>query len=665
MPCKQVDKIYTARLQKCGRAFLFSVPLSNDKMKLMQRKKIISFLFASLAFIQLNAQQIKLIPEPSSIKVNGGVFKLPKQVSIQLPTSFEGLEKEIIHRLKTATGKTIVPVNQKNATIHFEQVQDNTLGKEGYQLNVTEKGIQVKAQTYAGALYAWQSILQLLPPAIYSNQVNSTIQWTMPNVQITDQPRFEWRGFMLDVSRHFFTVAEVKKMMDEMALYKLNRLHFHLTDDHGWRVEIKALPKLTSVGAWRPNRIGKWHNITKPASEEPKTYGGFYTQEDIKELVAYAKTKNIEIMPEIDVPGHSMAFLAAYPQLSTTPNYPYQVNTGEEFIDWTGMNGHITAKIDNNLDPSKKEVYDYLDIIFGELATLFPFEYIHMGGDETAKNNWAKSADIKSLMQKENLKNQEEVQSYFVRRVEKIMQSKGKKLMGWDEILEGGLAPEAAVMSWRGVKGGAEAAKQKHAVVMSPSSHNYLDYYQGEATAEGAVYAGLRMKKTYSFEPVPDGADEKYILGNQGNLWTEQLQNIRNLEYMAWPRLMAIAEVAWSQKSKKDWNKFSNKVEHHFNILDTLKIKYAKSIYDPIVTTSLNTKGELYAHMEGEVDGLDFYYTIDESMPDEYSSQFKGPVFLPEDVTILRVISYRNGKSIGKMLNIPIASLKQRAVKVL
>lgn len=631
----------------------------------MSLKKFSIFLIASLTTLTINAQKVQLIPEPSSLQIGNGKFILPNQISIQVPSVFEAIGTEMISRFKTVTGKNASLSNQKNASIRFEQVQDKALGKEGYQLTVNEKGILVKAQTYAGALYAWQSILQLFPPAIYSNQVQPKIVWNIPFVQITDTPRFEWRGFMMDVSRHFFTVAEVKKMMDEMAMYKLNRLHFHLTDDQGWRVEIKALPKLTQVGAWRPNRIGKWHNITKPASEEPKTYGGFYTQEDIKDLVAYAKTKNIEIMPEIDVPGHSMAFLAAYPQLSTTPNYPYQVNAGEEFIDWSGLNGHITARIDNNLDPSKKEVYEYLDIIFGELSTLFPFEYMHMGGDETAKNNWAKSDDVKALMQRENLKTQDEVQSYFVRRVEKIMQSKGKKLMGWDEILEGGLAPEAAVMSWRGVKGGAEAARQKHPVVMSPSSHNYLDYYQGEATAEGSVYAGLRMKKTYSFEPVPEGVEEKYILGNQGNLWSEQLQNIRNLEYMAWPRLMAIAEVAWSPKKSKDWERFSKKVESHFAILDTLKIKYAKSIYDPIVTTTLNTKGELYAHMEGEVNGLDFYYTIDESMPDAYSNHFNGPILIPEDVTILRVISYQNGKPIGKLLNIPIAALKQRAVKVL
>lgn len=631
----------------------------------MSLKKISILLLAITTSLAINAQQIQLIPAPSSLKIGDGKFVLPNKVSIHVASAFELIGRDMSAKFKSVTGKNIILSNQKNATILFEQVQDSSLGKEGYQLTVNEKGIQVKAQTYAGALYAWQSILQLFPPAIYSSQVQNKTNWSLPYVEITDKPRFEWRGFMMDVSRHFFSVAEVKKMMDEMAMYKLNRLHFHLTDDQGWRIEIKALPKLTQIGAWRPNRIGKWHNITKPASEEPKTYGGYYTQEDIKELVAYAKTKNIEIMPEIDVPGHSMAFLAAYPQLSTTPNYPYQVNAGEEFIDWSGLNGHITARIDNNLDPSKKEVYEFLDIIFGELATLFPFEYMHMGGDETAKNNWEKSNDIKALMQRENLKNQDEVQSYFVRRVEKIMQSKGKKLMGWDEILEGGLAPEAAVMSWRGIKGGAEAAKQKHPVVMSPSTHNYLDYYQGEATAEGSVYAGLRMKKTYSFEPVPEGVDEKYILGNQGNLWSEQLQNIRNLEYMAWPRLMAVAEVAWSPKLNKNWNQFSQRVEAHFAKLDTLQIKYAKSIYDPIVTTTLNTKGELFAHMDGEIEALSFYYTIDESMPDNYSNKANGPILIPEDVTILRVISYRNGQPLGKLLNIPISALKQRATKVL
>jgi hexosaminidase len=288
-----------------------------------------------------------------------------------------------------------------------------------------------------------------------------------------------------------------------------------------------------------------------------------------------------------------------------------------------------------------------------------------MGGDENAKNNWEKSKNVQALMKKEGLKNMNEVQSYFVKRVQKIINNKGKKMMGWDEILEGGLSGSAAVMSWRGITGGIEAAKKGHKVVMSPSSYNYLDFYQGEITAEGKVYAGLRMRKTYSFDPVPEGIDPNLILGNQGNQWTEQLQTMRNVQYMTWPRAMAIAETSWSPKEKKDWNSFTKKVEAHFEKMDAANVKYAKSLFDPIVTTQLNTQGELILHMEGEIDGLDFYYSIDDSMPDQFSDHYTKPLVLPADVTLLRVISYRDGKPVGKMLPIPIESLKQRATKVL
>jgi hexosaminidase len=449
-----------------------------------------------------------------------------------------------------------------------------------------------------------------------------------------------------------------------MVQYKYNVLHLHLTDDQGWRIEIKSLPKLTEIGAWRAERKGKWMNTNGALFDEPKTYGGYYTHEDIQELVAYAKSKFVNIVPEIDIPGHSMAFLAAYP-LSTTPDYKYQVNVGEEFMDWEGLNGHVAAKIDNSLNPANEKVYEYLDKIFSEVASLFPFEYIHIGGDENAKNNWEKSEAVQALMKKEGLKNQMEVQSYFVKRVEKIIKSKGKKLMGWDEILEGGLPADAAVMSWRGVKGGIEAAKQQHKVVMSPNAYNYIDFYQGELTAEGKVYAGLRMKKTYSFEPIPDSVDANLIIGNQANLWTEQIQNLRNAQYMTWPRALAVAETSWSPKEKKNWSSFTKKVESHFEKLDASNIKYAKSIYDPIVTTQINTKGELIVNMEGEMDGLRIYFTIDDAMPDHYSTEFIKPFVVPEDVANIRVISYRDGKPMGKILNIPIESLKKRAVKVL
>ena len=628
--------------------------------------KLNKLLFAVMMIFCANAlvaQQVAIIPEPYQMTLGNGHYTLPKNIVIQVAAESKVIADNIATQLKTAAGAQ-VSFSKTKPTIELQLIDNKELGKEGYTLNVNEKGIQIKALTNAGLFYAWQSLQQIMPVAIFSKEIQANTIWNIPYVSITDKPRFGWRGLMLDVSRHFFTKEEVKRYIDDMVHYKYNVLHLHLTDDQGWRIEIKALPRLTEVGAWRPERKGKWANITAPALDEPKTYGGFYTHEDIKELVAYAKTKYVEILPEIDIPGHSMAFLAAYP-LSTTPLHNYQVNAGQEFMDWTGYNGHVTAKIDNALNPANETVYNYLDKIFTEVASLFPFEYIHMGGDENAKNNWDKSADVKDLMKREKLKDQHEVQSYFVKRVEKIINSKGKKLMGWDEILEGGLPGNAAVMSWRGMEGGIEAAKQNHKVVMTPNNYAYIDFYQGEVSAEGKVYKGLRMKKTYEFEPLPVGVDPSLILGGQANLWSEQILNIRNAQYMTWPRSMAIAETMWSPAEKRNWTSFSNKVEQQFDMLDALQIKYAKSIYDPIVSTVSNTKDELIASMEGEVDNLKFYYTIDESLPDQFSTEYTAPFLIPNDVTILRVISYRNGKVIGKMLNIPIESLKQRAKKIL
>ncbi len=630
----------------------------------MKVLKCIALVMTIFCASQLTAQNLHIIPEPYQIEKGNGSFELPKSISIYAPSSANEVTTQIVKQLELVTGET-VKSNQQNASIQLSIVKDEKLATEGYALVVQKNGIQIKANSNAGLFYGWQTLQQIMPTAIYAKAKQANTNWQIPYVSIVDKPRFEWRGMMLDVSRHFFSKADVKVFIDDMARYKYNRFHWHLTDDQGWRIEIKSLPKLTEVGAWRAERKGKWMNTTTPLMSEPRTYGGYYTQDDIKEIVAYAKSKFIEVIPEIDVPGHSMAMIAAYPQLSTTPNYPYQVNVGEEFMDWEGLNGHVTAKIDNSLDPSNETVFDYLDKIFGEIAPLFPFEYIHMGGDENAKNNWEKSKNVQALMKKEGLKNMNEVQSYFVKRVQKIINNKGKKMMGWDEILEGGLDGSAAVMSWRGVKGGIEAAKKGHKVVMSPSTYNYLDYYQGEITAEGKVYAGLRMKKTYSFDPVPEGVDPNLIIGNQGNQWTEQLQNMRNVQYMTWPRALAIAETSWSPKEKKDWNSFTKKVEAHFEKMDAANVKYAKSLFDPIVTTQLNTQGELILHMEGEIDGLDFYYSIDDSMPDQFSDHYTKPLVIPADVTLLRVISYRDGKPVGKMLHIPIESLKQRATKVL
>jgi hexosaminidase len=630
----------------------------------MKALKCIALVMAIFCIGQLSAQNLSIIPEPFQIEKGNGSFILPKSISINTPSSANEVAAQIVAQLELVTGVK-VKYNQQNPTIQLSIVKDENLTNEGYALTVDKNGIQIKANTNAGLFYGWQTVMQIMPSAIYANKKQTQLKWELPNVTIIDKPRFEWRGLMLDVSRHFFSKADVKVFIDDMARYKYNRFHWHLTDDQGWRIEIKSLPKLTEVGAWRAERKGKWMNTTTPLTSEPKTYGGYYTQEDIKEIVAYAKSKFIEVIPEIDIPGHSMAMNTAYPQLSTTPNHPYQINVGEEFMDWEGLNGHVTAKIDNSLDPSNETVYEYLDKIFGEIAPLFPFEYIHMGGDENAKNNWEKSSNVQALMKKEGLKNMNEVQSYFVRRVQKIINSKGKKMIGWDEILEGGLSGDAAVMSWRGVNGGIEAAKKGHKVVMTPSGYNYLDFYQGELTAEGKVYAGLRMKKTYSFDPLPAGIDPSLILGNQGNQWTEQLQTMRNVQYMTWPRALAVAETSWSPNEKKNWNHFTKKVEAQFEKFEAANVKYAKSMYDPIVTTQLNTKGELIVNMEGEIDGLNIYYSIDDSMPDQYSNAYATPFILPEDVTVLRVISYRDGKPLGKILSIPIESLKKRATKVL
>ena len=610
------------------------------------------------------AQNLSIIPEPYQMTKGAGTYTLPKSIAINAPSSANAISDLMAGKLRSTTGR-VVYFTKNKPSIDLQVVNDVNLGSEGYSLDINEKGIQIKANGNAGLFYAWQTVMQLLPAAVYSNTLQANTNWTLPYVSIIDKPRFGWRGMMLDVSRHFFSKADVMTFIDDMARYKFNRFHWHLTDDQGWRIEIKALPRLTTVGAWRPDRKGKWGNINPPAKDEPKTYGGFYTQEDIKEVVAYAKSKFIEVIPEIDIPGHSLAFNTAYPNMSTMPNYPFQVNAGDEFMDWDGLNGHVTAQFDNSLDPSNEEVYSNLDKIFTEIAALFPYEYIHTGGDENAKNNWAKSANVQALMKKEGLKNQNEVQSYFVRRVQKIVNSKGKKLMGWDEILEGGLSGDAAVMSWRGVKGGIEAAQQGHKVVMSPNDYNYTDFYQGEITAEGKVYRGLRMNKTYSYEPIPEGIDPNLILGNQANLWSEQIFDLRYAQYMTWPRSMAVAETSWSPKEKKNWNSFSKKVEEHFEKLDAAGVRYAKSIYDPIVTTQQNTKGELIGMMEGEIEGLAIYYTLNDQMPDNYSTKYTAPFIIPEDVFSLRVISYRDGKPIGKYLNIPMESLKKRAAKVL
>jgi hexosaminidase len=329
-------------------------------------------------------------------------------------------------------------------------------------------------------------------------------------------------------------------------------------------------------------------------------------------------------------------------------------------MDWSHGAPPI-ALVDNTLCPANDKVYDFLDKVFTEMAALFPFEYIHVGGDECPKNFWEKSDAIKALMQKEGLKTQEEVQSYFEKRVEKIIESKGKKVIGWDEILEGGLAPNAAVMSWRGIKGGIEAAKMGHQVVMSPTTFAYLDYMQSDAVTEPPVYATLRLQKAYEFEPVPDGVDAKFIKGGQANLWTEQVYNMRHLQYMIWPRAFATAESVWSPKEKKNWNDFEARVEKQFERYDVAEKKYAPSIFDPIFKVTKNTAGQVSVELSTEVQGLHIYYSFDNSFPDRFYPEYKEPLIVPKDASNLKVITYRDGKPIGRMTTMTVSELKKRA----
>ena len=636
-------------------------------------KKLFQLITCCLISLQVYAQpatpKVALIPEPVSMVMHEGRFSLPKNVIIlsgRLP-ELQPVIALLEERFTTAAGRKVSVTHTHTADFTIRLMinaeVDTTIGKEGYRLAVTPENIVIRANKPAGLFYGAQTLLQLFPAEIESKELAENVKWTAPAIAIADWPRFGWRGLMFDVSRHFFTKDEVKQYIDAMVRYKYNLLHLHLSDDEGWRIEIKGLPRLTEVGAWNVKKVGEFGNFIPPAANEPRNYGGFYTQEDIKELVKYAKDRFVDILPEIDVPGHSLAAIVAYPELSCTPGAEkYQVRSGEQIMDWSKGAPPI-ALVDNTLCPANEKVYDFLDKVVSQLSELFPFEYIHMGGDEAPFNYWQKSDQIKALMKKENLKDMHAVQGYFTKRVEKIVNAKGKKLIGWDEILEGSLDPSAAIMSWRGMANGIEAAKKGHEVVMSPSTFAYLDYMQSDKVMEPVVYASLRLNESYKFEPLPEGVDPKYIKGGQANLWTEQVYNIRQAEYMTWPRGFAIAESLWSPKDKKDWNNFFSRVETHFDRLNQAETKYAPSVYDPIFAVSATGNNQLSVQLSTEVQGLDIYYTFDNSYPDRFYPKYTGPLVVPIDANKLRVITYKGKEPVGRMVTIPVSELKNRLPK--
>ena len=629
---------------------------------------LLVLLYSSESFSQVSEHSIAIIPEPVSLKLNPAEFLLPGKIIIEA-----GNEREIKpvaaylkEKLQVPTGLPvdILPASSKPAIrLSLNKQKDNIIGEEGYTLSITTNGVVIKANTAAGLFYGVQTLLQIFPKEIESATAVQHVKWELPAVEIIDYPRFQWRGLMFDVARHFFTKKEVMQYIDDMVRYKYNMLHLHLSDDEGWRLEIKDLPKLTEVGAWRVDKTGYFGTFSNPSPNEPKNYGGFYTHQDVKDIVQYAKERFVNVLPEIDVPGHSLAAIASYPDLSCTVGAEkYTVRAGEPIMDWSKGAPPI-GLVDNTLCPANEKVYSFLDKVLTQVAELFPFGYIHVGGDEVPQNFWKENEQIQALMKKEGLKDMHAVQGYFMRRVEKIVNAKGKKMMGWDEILEAGVAKSAGIMSWRGTKFGIEAANKGHEVVMSPSTYAYIDYMQGDSVVEPRVYASLRLSKSYEFDPAPDGADAKNIKGGQANLWTEQVTNMRYAQYMTWPRGFAIAESLWSPKSKKNWNNFFSKTEQHFKRYDVAEKKYAPSVYDPIWNVTWGDDGKLKVKLSTEADGLDIYYSFDNSFPDHLYPKYTSPLTPPKDAVMLRVITYKGKQPVGRMITMRIDELNKRAGK--
>ena len=515
---------------------------------------------------------LAVIPLPQKIEMLDGTFKLTAATHVYVDSGSratakfltDGLHPATGYPLKTTTkyfGSAVVPggilLTTKNA--------DTNLGPEGYKLTVASNSVVIRAPTQAGLFYGIQTLFQLLPPEIFSSNLVSNVVWQVPCVQIEDWPRFKWRGFMLDVSRHFFTKSEVETVLDAMTLHKLNTFHWHLTDDQGWRIEIKKYPKLTQIGAWRSGVGFRLDPKSTTNYDAAGRYGGFYTQDDIREVVKYAAARHIMVVPEIEMPGHSMAALAAYPEFSSNAGITIPTDDG--------------GVLNGIYNPANPGTYEFLDDVLTEVFQLFPGKYVHIGGDEVPKDAWKNNADCKALMKQEGLKDQAELQSWFTRRMEKFVSAHGRTLIGWSEIVKGGIAQNAVVMDWIG--GATEAAKAGHDVVMSPSHYAYFDFYQtpnfsNEPPAQN--WAGpLPLNKVFSFEPVPADLDpslQAHILGAQGNLWTEKIPNLKHAEYMIFPRECAIAEIAWSAKDSRNWDDFLRRLQIQEQRFDELNINY-------------------------------------------------------------------------------------------
>ncbi|MCP4641457.1 MAG: beta-N-acetylhexosaminidase [bacterium] len=511
---------------------------------------------------------IQVIPFPAQAVTKPGTFAVTSETIIAFESGNADAEQTahyLAETLRPATGFAL-PVRAadgpKEGTLFLGGCDEDDLGDEGYTLATTPKHAVIKAPGAAGLFYGAQTIRQLLPPDVFADSPRTGIKWTMPCVEIRDVPRFPWRGMLLDPARHFIEKGNVKAFIDLMALHKLNRLHMHLTDDQGWRVEIKKYPRLTEVGAWRKETL-VGHAREEKKQYDGKRHGGFYSQDDVRELVAYAAERHVVIVPEIEMPGHAQAAVAAYPELGCTDEQL-------EVLTYWGVN--------ENVFNVEETTIAFLQDVLAEVLDLFPSEFIHIGGDECPKKQWKESERVQTRMRDLGIDTEEELQSWFVRQMDAFLTEQGRRLIGWDEILEGGLAPGATVMSWRGVEGGIAAARAKHDVVMSPVTHTYFDYYQGNPEAEPLAIGGnLPLETVYDFEPIPADltpAEAQHVLGAQAQLWTEYIRAWSHLEYMAFPRACALAEVVWSPREGKDFAAFKARLQRHLQRLDLLKVNY-------------------------------------------------------------------------------------------
>jgi hexosaminidase len=512
-----------------------------------------------------------IIPKPQRLIVGEGHFVIRPTTRVIASEAARTPAEFLAEWLRNATGFP-VPIQSTESdapdAIHLRLTANSPDGAEGYRLRVTPQRIEIEAEQPVGLFYGAQTLRQLLPATLEGESAAGEPH--VPAVEIEDKPRFVWRGLMLDVGRHFFPVSFVKKLLDVMALYKFNRLHLHLTEDQGWRIEIKSYPRLTEVGSKRsethiPYAINSlkdydWQKVVT----DGKPYGGYYTQDDIREIVAYAQKHFITVVPEIEMPGHSVAALAAYPELGCIGS-DYEVRT-----QWGIAEDVLCA--------GRESTYDYVESVLSEVVDLFPSEYIHIGGDECPKVHWQECPHCQAAIRREGLKDEHELQSYFVRRVEKMLDAKGRRLIGWDEILEGGLAPKATVMSWRGAQGGIEAATQGHDVVMTPNTHVYFDYYQSADVANEPLAQPtiLPLEKTYAFDPTEGVPADKagHVLGGQGNVWTEWISTEPHAEYMTFPRALALADAVWSPAPRESYEEFLARLQPHLARLEQLGVNY-------------------------------------------------------------------------------------------